>query len=171
VGLLGIAFITLKHSAPVALAGWMQRLIGLTLLILAGYVLSASLIGVGPMGRGAALANIIDRIRRWMRKEDTPSLREHGPTSSLSLGVLYGIGAETPTQLTVLMLAANLGGVGNGILALATFAMGMFVSNMALITAATSVFMVSRGWPEVARGLAVLTAAYSLWIGIRLMAN
>ena len=36
VPMLGIVFITLKQSVPSKLAEWMQKLIGLTLLILAG---------------------------------------------------------------------------------------------------------------------------------------
>jgi high-affinity nickel-transport protein len=87
------------------------------------------------------------------------------------LGVLHGVGAETPTQLSVLLITSNLGGIQNGILGLSVFAVGMFVSNMALTTAATGVFSFSKASPAVFRSLAAFTAAYSLWIGIKMMAG
>jgi hypothetical protein len=69
----------------------------------------------------------------------------------------------------MLVIAANMGGLQNGALALGVFATAMFVSNMALTTAATSVFMVSKLRPAVFRWLGMFTAAYSLWIGTVLM--
>ena len=134
VGLLGIGVITLKHSVPPQASMWMERVTGMTLVLLAAYVF-ASLFNSGtPMGRGRALLSIIGRIRRGPVKEDTAG--GYGPRSSLSLGVLHGIGAETPTQLSVLLITSNLGGIQNGILGLSVFAVGMFVSNMLLTTAA-----------------------------------
>ena len=79
------------------------------------------------------------------------------------------MGAETPTQLSVLLIAANMGGLTHGVLALSMFAAGMFASNMALTTAATGVFDLSRRSPWIFRWLGGLTSIYSLWIGIGLM--
>jgi hypothetical protein len=50
---------------------------------------------------------------------------------------------------------------------LTMLAAGMFVSNMVLTTVDTF----SRGWPAVSRWLGAITAQYSPWIGIRLVAN
>jgi hypothetical protein len=40
-----------------------------------------------------------------------------------------GLGAETPSQLMILLLAANLGGIGNGFVSLAMFVAGPMVMN------------------------------------------
>ena len=119
------------------------------------------------MSRGRALLSLIHRVRRRPASENATS--GYGPKSSLGLGVLHGIGAETPTQLSVLLITSNLGGIQNGILGLSVFAAGMFVSNMVLTTAATGVFSRSKGRPAIFRILAGFTAACSLWIGIRMM--
>jgi high-affinity nickel-transport protein len=169
VGLLGIGVITLKHSVPPQASMWMERVIGMTLVLLGAYVFASLFNGGAPMGRGRALLSIIDRIRRRPVMVDTA--RGYGPKSSLSLGVLHGVGAETPTQLSVLLITSNLGGIQNGILGLSVFALGMFVSNMVLTTAATGVFSISKTRPAVFRSLAAFTAAYSLWIGIKMMAG
>jgi high-affinity nickel-transport protein len=148
---------------------WMERVIGVTLVLLGAYVFASLFNGGTPMGRGRALLSIIDHLRGRPVKADTA--RGYGPKSSLSLGVLHGVGAETPTQLSVLLITSNLGGIQNGILGLSVFAVGMFISNMVLTTAATGVFSISKARPAVFRSLAAFTAAYSLWIGIKMMAG
>jgi hypothetical protein len=45
----------------------------------------------------------------------------------------------------------------------------MFVSNLFLTTVATSVFSVSKLKPMLFRWVGVLTAGYSLWIGVVLV--
>jgi high-affinity nickel permease len=167
VGLLGVGVITLKHSIPPQASLWMERIIGLTLVLLGGYVLSALLGNGAPMSRGRALLSLFQRIRRRPGGQNTTA--GYGPKSSLSLGVLHGVGAETPTQLSVLLITSNLGGVQQGILGLSMFAVGMFVSNMALTSAATGIFSFSKARPDVFRALAAFTAIYSLWIGLRMM--
>ncbi len=167
VGLLGLGIIVLRRSVPSEASRWMERVIGMTLVLLGAYVLVAFLTGGAPMSRGRALLALWNRVYRRPAVES--STAGYGPKSSLSLGVLHGIGAETPTQLSVLFIASNLGGVQNGVLGLAMFAAGMFISNMGLTTAATSVFSLSRSTPALFRALAGFTSVYSLWIGIHMI--
>ena len=163
VGTLGIVVIVFKRSIPATASMWMERIIGLTLVLLGAYILRALLINARPMSRGSALINVYRRLRRRPRvDDDAPG---YGPGSSLGLGVLHGIGAETPTQLSVLLIASNLGGIQNGMLSLLIFAAGMVASNMALTAAAAGLFSISRIKPQFFRGLAMCTAAYSLWVG------
>lgn len=169
VGLLGIAAITLRHQVPGSVSLWMQRVVGLTLVLLGLYVLSTLFSGNAPMSRGQAILTLIRRLHHHEAKEALAADRRYGPKSSLSLGVLHGVGAETPTQLSMLVIATNMGGLQSGALALGVFATAMFISNMALTTAATSVFTVSKLRPAVFRWLGLVTAGYSLWIGMVLM--
>ena len=39
------------------------------------------------------------------------------------IGILHGVGAETPSQLALFFLTANLGGTSRGMLGLAAFAL------------------------------------------------
>jgi high-affinity nickel-transport protein len=167
VGLLGLVVFTLKHSVPPQASLWMQRVVGTTLALLGVYVISSLFTSDLPVGRSFALMAISRRICR--RRIMGDSTGGYGPRSSLSLGVLHGIGAETPTQLSVLLITSNLGGVQSGILGLCVFAVGMFISNLAVTTAATGLFSISKARPAVFRSLAAFTAAYSLWVGIKMM--
>lgn len=156
VGLLGIAALLLRHSFPVAVSAWMERVVGITLILLAIYVFTSLFSGRQPLSRGQAILAMLGR---------SPD-RRYGRKSSLGLGILHGIGAETPTQLSMLVIATNLGGVQNGALSLVVFAAAMFASNMALTSAAASAFSISKCRPAMFRWLGAVTAAYSLWIGI-----
>lgn len=171
VGILGIGVITLRHSVPGTVSMWMQRFVGLTLILLGAYVFTAFFSGHQPLSRGQAILAIFERLHWGHRKELPEADRRYGRKSSLGLGVLHGIGAETPTQLSMLVIATNLGGLQNGVLGLTVFATAMFVSNMALTTAATGVFTSSKSRPAMYRWLGILTAGYSLWIGIVLMTS
>jgi high-affinity nickel-transport protein len=170
VALLGVAVIALKHSLPESISGWMQRIVGLTLILLGAYVFGALVSGRGPMGRGQAILAIFERLH-WHKKVGPVENQRYGSKSSLSLGVLHGIGAETPTQLSMLVIATNMGGLFNGVIGLTVFAIAMFLSNMALTTAATSLFTVSKIRPALFRWLGVITAGYSLCIGIVLITS
>jgi len=163
VGMLGIAVIMLRQSLPDALSAWMQRFIGLTLVLLGAYVLSVLFSGGQMMSRGHAIAALLHRSR----EADSG----YGKKSSLSLGVLHGIGAETPTQLSMLMIAANVGCVQSGLLVLGLFVVAMFASNMVLTTTATGVFAISRPKPALLRLLGACAASYSMWIGIGLIGS
>jgi high-affinity nickel-transport protein len=149
----------------------MQRVVGLTLVLLGAYVFSTLFYSGAPVSRGQAILAIIGKLHHHHSHEVWAADRRYGPKSSLGLGVLHGVGAETPTQLSMLVIATNVGGIQNGALALAVFASAMFVSNMALTTAATSVFTLSRLRPAMFRWLGGITGTYSLWIGILLMTS
>jgi len=163
VGSVGIVLILLHASLSAVVSSWMERAIGLTLVALGAYVLVAILRG---QQRSQAMLALLQMFRR--RQLDAGAALHYGPKSSLSLGILHGIGAETPTQLSALLIAANLGNLAGGIAALSFFAAGMVASNMVLTTAATAAFVASRIKPSVFRWLGVFTAGYSLWIGTRI---
>ena len=164
VGSLGIALILLKTSVPDAVSTWMEKVIGFTLVALGVYILNAIFRG---QQRSQAMLALFQMFRHRGAAES--GAESYGPKSSLSLGILHGVGAETPTQLSALLIAANLGGLAGGIAALSFFAVGMFASNMLLTTAATAAFLASRIKPDVFRWLSAFAAGYSLWIGVRMM--
>jgi high-affinity nickel-transport protein len=170
VGLLGIAIILVQGSVPRAVSIGMQRVVGITLVLLGLYVLRTLLNGRPALGRGQALLALFDRLRPGTREHRRHEIPGSGsPKSSLGLGVLHGIGAETPTQLSVLLIAASLGGIKSGMLGTSLFAAGMFASNIALTTTTTGIFAVARARSSIFQWLGFCTAGYSLWTGCRLI--
>jgi high-affinity nickel-transport protein len=84
---------------------------------------------------------------------------------AIAIGIIHGFGAETPTQLMLFLLAANLGGFTAGLLGLGSFIAGMLLMNSLVCAAATGVFRASMRRPRVLRYAAAISAAYSMALG------
>ncbi len=95
------------------------------------------------------------------------------PTGSAAFGVgmLHGIGAETPTQVVVLVGAAGATGAAAGLLVLAAFVVGLVLSNTLVAVAAAYGFAGSARRRSVFLGISLATAAFSLVMGGFLVAG
>lgn len=90
---------------------------------------------------------------------------EYGATTSFGVGMIHGIGAETPTQLLLFLAAAGVGGRVAGILLLVAFLVGLVVSNSLVAFASTYGFLrAGKSFPVYA-AVAVVTGAFSLGLG------
>jgi hypothetical protein len=95
---------------------------------------------------------------------DDPN-RSYGAGTALCVGMLHGIGAETPTQVLIFVTAAGAAGTAAGGVLLACFIAGLLVSNTVVALAATFGFLhASRSFPVYAT-ISLLTAVASLTIG------
>ena len=82
------------------------------------------------------------------------------------IGILHGVGAETPSQLALFFLTANLGGTFRGMLGLAASSVGLIAMN-ALMTASMGGACRPTGHhPRFCHAIACTGAAYSCIIGI-----
>ncbi|HVH88181.1 MAG TPA: hypothetical protein VM912_15780, partial [Terriglobales bacterium] len=119
VATLGSAVILFRLSLPHGIDRLAEVLVGATLIVLGLYVL-ASLIwrqhSHTPQSRILLLAAAVRWLRWKIRRWRDPQLERpesfswsYDPKSVFVVGVIHGLGAETPTQLLVFLLAANLG--------------------------------------------------------------
>lgn len=91
---------------------------------------------------------------------------EYGKSTTIGIGMIHGVGAETPTQVVVFLAAASAGGIATGVLVLIVFLLGLVLSNTAITVASAFGFArVSRrkGF-QIAMG--AFTAAMSVGIGV-----
>ncbi len=177
---LGILVIMLHISLPSRLDGWAERLIGITLIVL-GILVVANLVRHSKshshshqlvQSRWALLINgsrtLLWRVRRTFR-EDLPRPRpfawNYNGGSVFGIGVLHGLGAETPTQLMLFLLAASLGGTALGFLGLLAFAAGLVTMNTVMTAALSGLYTggLRRRWFY--QFLSVAGAVYSLGVG------
>lgn len=87
------------------------------------------------------------------------------PRAAAGIGMLHGIGAETPTQVVVLMTAAHVAGGAAGVGFLACFIAGIFISNTIVAVASSYGYLnASRSFPIYA-AIALANAAASVVIG------
>jgi hypothetical protein len=174
VALLGSAVIIFQLSFPHAIDRIAERLVGLTLLILGVYVLGSLLSGSSaPRSRFHLMAT----AGRWIHWKMTSYWHDHelprpgkkdwnySWKSVLMIGVVHGLGAETPSQLMIFLLAANLGGISKGFVGLAMFIAGLLVMNTVMTAAAVGLFGFSSRLPRFQFVVTALTAIYSLAVG------
>jgi high-affinity nickel-transport protein len=95
---------------------------------------------------------------------DDPFLA-YGRATAFGVGMIHGIGAETPTQVLLFLAAAGAGGKAEGLLLLGAFLVGLLSSNSLIALAGTFGFLgASRNW-RLYVGVSLVTAVFSLVIG------
>ena len=93
----------------------------------------------------------------------------YGRWSSFGVGLLHGVGAETPTQVLVFAAAAQATSRPTSVAILVCFLVGLVLSNTLVAAASTFGFLGVLRRPWVAGTLAAVTAVFSLVIGSLLL--
>jgi hypothetical protein len=120
VAALGSLVIFFQRSLPASIDSWAERAVGLTLVILGLYVLGSLLRDNAvyiPRSRAAILIDfsrwLLWRIRAIFGSESSVEpVRRSGPysrTSVFVIGIIHGLGAETPSQLLLFLLSGEPG--------------------------------------------------------------
>jgi hypothetical protein len=175
VALLGGAVILFQRSLPRVIDSWAERAVGLTLVILGVYVLGTLLRDKASLPRSRA--SILIGSVRWLgwkfqraftstaAERPDQKLDSYSAGSVFLIGNIHGLGAETPSQLLLFLLAANLGGLARGFLGLSVFLAGLLTMNMLMTASAVGIFGLSAAKPAVLRFVIGATAAYSVVVG------
>lgn len=106
--------------------------------------------------------------RHFLHLADEPT-GTYGNVAATGIGVIHGVGVETPTQIAAFVAATSALGTDGGLVVLATWIAGLFLANTALaIVAAYGVVSATRH----ARAYTALTlgvAVISLVVGVALV--
>jgi high-affinity nickel-transport protein len=179
VAALGIAVLELHVGLPQGLDHWAERLIGLTLIVL-GIGVVAGILRKDAHGHRhsrveSRLAIAINGVlwlfwqmrRCFDRQAPRPERFQWMYTgrSVFAIGVLHGVGAETPSQLALFFLTANLGGTSRGMLGLAAFSIGLVAMNALMTASMGGAFKAGGHNPRLYHVIAWTGAAYSFVIG------
>lgn len=185
VAALGIGVIFLHLSLPQHLDAIGERLVGATLIVLAIYVLGSMWRRRAHLTQSAGqhhhpinqsrialaisgLRYLAWRIRNvWDRSlpKPDPFAFRYDQSSVFTVGIIHGLGAETPSQLLLFLLAANLGGTSRGLIGLLAFIAGLLVMNTLMTASASGVFAGSIARPRLQAAVTSLAAVYSFAIG------
>jgi hypothetical protein len=174
VALLGSAVIVFQLSLPHGFDRIAERLVGLTLVVLGVYVLGSLFKGnPAPRSRFHLLAGAFRwlhwKMQGYWHDHDIPRPANkpwnYTAGSVLMIGAVHGLGAETPSQLMIFLLAANLGGVGKGFIGLAMFIAGLLVMNTVMTASAVGLFCFRTRLPRFQFFVTAVTAVYSLAVG------
>ncbi|MFI5046158.1 MAG: hypothetical protein ACHQIG_03765 [Acidimicrobiia bacterium] len=121
----------------------------------------------GASGMGVVLApHRHGHVHRHVGTVPEDPFPSYGRSTAFGVGVLHGIGAETPTQILLFLAAARAGGAVAGVILLLCFIVGLLASNSVVaVTAAIGLFGASRSFPVYA-AVSIVAAAFSVAIGI-----
>lgn len=184
VAVLGIAAVSLHLPIPPKLDAVGERLVGVTLIALAIYVAAtlwrsrhylpahshghlAARSRVALLISGARYAHW--RVRHWfdpLRPRPEPFAFSYDRGSVFTVGIIHGLGAETPSQLGLFLLTAHLGGTQRGLLGLGCFLVGLLMMNTLMTASASGVFLGSAHRPRLQTAVTSLAAAYSFAVGV-----
>jgi high-affinity nickel permease len=177
VAVLGASAVVFRIALPPASDRWAERLVGITLMVLGLYVLG-TFFRPGththkPRTRITLLLNgalwvywRLSRVFGGSRVEAPQVFKDgYGTSSTFLVGVIHGLGAETPTQILLFLMAANLGGTAVGLLGLLMFIVGLVAMNTLMCASAAGIFSATLARPNALRAVTLMTSAYSIVVG------
>jgi high-affinity nickel-transport protein len=162
---LGCAAVLFGKLLPHSVDTWMERVVGLTLILLGLYVFWTLMFV--PKER-FAITSRFELLSRLFRRRNESAASSHKPydgRGAFLLGVVHGVGAETPTQLGLFLFAAGVGGRVLGLVGVLLFVAGVLLTNSVMCAVAVRSFRIHDRTGVLYRGLAGFTAAYSLVVG------
>ncbi|HTY55606.1 MAG TPA: hypothetical protein VMB26_10420 [Candidatus Binataceae bacterium] len=173
---VGAAVVGLGLALPKSADAWLERVVGLTLIAFGGYLLYLLFAKPGSLSRFSRITLIVAAFGwmiSWIRRaEHAHSVLDshHSDDASanrpaFALGLVHGVGIETPTQLTMFILAAGVGGWSGGLLCV-----GLFIAGLVAITGLMTAFSAgllslstARRW--IHASIMLVTGVYSIALG------
>jgi len=149
VAVLGLGALLFCKTLP----GWvdpvMEKVVGITLLLLGVWILVCVKRETKPKSRGMILLQAMsDSKERLLQRFQHRHLSRHAhgssdycnPRCAMVIGALHGVGAETGTQILLVTSMAGTSNVTGSLLMLLSFLLGLLISNIGLA------FLISEGY-------------------------
>jgi high-affinity nickel-transport protein len=119
----------------------------------------------GAVGRTTVISRHSHRHRHVASLPDDP-LPTYGGGAAVGVGMIHGIGFETPTQALVFVTAAGAGSRVTGLLVLACFLAGLLAANTVVAIASTLGFTGAGSRARLYTVASLVAAAASLALGL-----
>lgn len=125
--------------------------------------------GAAPSERRSRRARL--HVHRHRHRLPSDPFANYGRATALGVGVLHGVGAETPTQILIFVAAAGAGGAGAGVAVLAVFLIGLVASNSLITLSSAYGLLAASKRFSVYATVAVITGLVSLAMGTLFLAG
>jgi high-affinity nickel-transport protein len=177
VTLLGLLAIWLGAILPDWIDPIMERLVGVTLLVLGVYIFYA----IWRYGRSFQLRSrwmltfaLLGRGWRWLNHklggrqhhDHTEAIAQYGWKAAFGIGLMHGIGAETGSQALLLASTAGATTAMTGTVLLLAFVVGLLISNSLVAVFSLAGFLSSSTKQNVYVAIGVLAGIFSLIVGV-----
>ncbi len=173
---IGASIIILGITIPPILDELMGKMVGITIVILGAYIIyHLAKKGRNEFRAATRLTIIANGLLYIYSKVGSKLLGKTvlqrrifengcGRNSSFVVGMIHGIGAESPTQLAIFSMSLGLG-IILGVTALVTFVAGIIASNLIFGILVSAGFMKSLKSFNVYKYASIASAATSLVVG------
>lgn|SRR3989344_3949685 len=179
--ILGLLFLAFGQSLPPAIDIIFGKIVGVTLILLAIYVV-VSLVRYGKNFKMKSRWMLVfDAIQFGYHKllhnfdlsHHHPKHREekYGIASTFGIGVIHGVGAETPTQIAALAALVGIGRGVQGMLFLLLFVSGIFLSNFGVAYLSSFGYLKIKERGNMYLIIGVLTALFSFLVGFSFLTS
>lgn len=181
---LGLAAILFQQVLPDWVDPVMERVVGITLLLLSAYLFYS----VFRYFRGGefhlrsrwmVVFAGVGRARRWVTAKVSGhapahdhvhvSDQQYGARTAYGIGLIHGVGAETGTQVLIIATAVGAGSKGMSIATLLAFLVGLLLSNSLVTIASTTGFISAQRRQIIYVAVGIVAAVFSLVVGLIFM--
>ncbi|RXY99872.1 cytochrome c biogenesis protein CcdA [Fictibacillus sp. S7] len=170
--LIGLLSIYVGAKLPEGAQSYLELAVSVTLIILGLIIILSIFQRKKDYEYKSRLMIVMDYIRKLTgSKKETSDLTKFGIISAFIIGVIHGIGVESPTQIAAVTQAAGLGSVTGATMQLVLFVIGLLASTICVTFLFTWGFMkasMKKGFYIV---LGSVTGVYSVGLGLYMMAE
>ncbi len=172
ISILGLAAISFATLLPAWIDSVMERVVGITLVILGLYLLNTVFSAIKNAdafrfkSRWTAFyswsVGAFARLTRQPLSQEEPVLSARG---TFAIGMLHGIGAETATQVLLISAVGGVASQATAIAMLAAFVLGLVASNTFIALISLGGFGTASSWRPLYLLGGGLAGAFSLFVG------
>lgn len=179
---LGLLAVAIGINLPEWVDPFMEKFVGVTLVLLGAWLL-LTIIKYGKnfklKSRWMLIMDGVEKISNYIHskiphRHEHLEIKEHKKNASAAafiVGVIHGIGAETPTQVLLFVTAAGVGKGLFGIIVLFIFVSGLITSNTFISILSVIGYTKAKNNSKIYVGLGLVTATFSLVIGSLFLLN
>ncbi len=177
---IGISIILLGISIPQILDEFMSKAVGTTLVILGVYIIyhlakkgqkefrAATRFTIIANGILYVYSKLESKLRGQTAKQRRVFENGYGHHSSFVIGIIHGIGAESPTQIAIFAMSLGFG-IILGVTVLVVFVSGIIMSNLIFGIMVSTGFVRSLKSYKIYKYASIASAATSLFVGSLMM--
>ncbi|MFA4934248.1 MAG: cytochrome c biogenesis protein CcdA [Candidatus Methanoperedens sp.] len=180
VAAIALGLLLVSFSLPQGVDRFMETIVGITLIILGIYVFYSLHKKKGEdfrmLPRWALAANAVLNSYSWLKVKLTNTPRKHhhvlkdgyGNRASYLIGMIHGIGAETPSQMLLFALAISAGAAAQkelGAVIIVVYSLGLVTTNTLMGVLGAYGYVKSSRRQKLYRSAAFVTGAFSIVLG------
>ncbi|OPX02234.1 High-affinity nickel-transporter [Geobacillus proteiniphilus] len=170
---MGVAALVVGARLPESSAAAIELLVGGTLVLLGGMMLFSLFRRGEVKSRFQLLYEFGHTVTRWLRgRREMDSCRSFshvGWAGALIIGIIHGIGVESPTQLAIITHAAGKVHVSAAVLQLVLFVAGLLIATIATAAGLSWGFWKAKQRERLFYVLGAVTGIYSIWLGMSMI--